>query len=627
MHSFLAQFKHLNIRVSALFTVFGLLAILNFWIVRTEFFRIKALEDQEKELLVLEGLPAQLVLEYGSAEMAALLSGKFTEAENRLKTASFGGEERDRKKLLTILKEMRLMAANFESPVLQANWNHQLGAYQVHFSNLKEQLDARQEQEATRFNFILLALLLLNFIGLGVGYSLFRFVVIRPLDHIARVSQNITSGKEQEKLPYEQEDEIGFTAMAINALIDDLQHARNFVVAIGKGELATAYEGVTENKAQDPNSLAGALLNMQRQMQTLAEKEKQRNWMNEGITRFTELIRQEQGNLQQLGDQVLRKLSAFLNVNQLGLYIKEKEGEEACLRLKACYAYNRKKYLNQTILVGEGLVGQVALDKETIYLTEIPADFANIKSGLGGAAPTAVVMVPLLGNEQLQGVLEVASLQEFKSHEIAFLERTASILGATILSERTSEENKKLLQDSQLMMEEMRNQEEEMRQNMEEMMAVQEDLSRSVKQENDLRSELVARMAALDSAALLTESDLYGNITFVNQKFCEVARYRPEEVLGKSHNILRHPDNPKSLFKDMWQTLKAGEVFKGRFPNLAKDGSTYWVESTIVPVLNEDRKPVKYIAVRFDVSKQVQKEQEFQELLSKIKISENACMN
>lgn len=128
---------------------------------------------------------------------------------------------------------------------------------------------------------------------------------------------------------------------------------------------------------------------------------------------------------------------------------------------------------------------------------------------------------------------------------------------------------KQLELQSQQMMEEVKAQEEELRQNMEEMQATQEELVKKMNEGDALRRDLDARMNALNAASILSESDEFGNITFVNDKFCEMAKYTRDEVMGKPHNILRHPNNPKTLYKEMWDTIKAGKVFQGTYPNRA----------------------------------------------------------
>lgn len=169
-------------------------------------------------------------------------------------------------------------------------------------------------------------------------------------------------------------------------------------------------------------------------------------------------------------------------------------------------------------------------------------------------------------------------------------------------------------------------------QNKEALLVVWYDLSERKRQEEQLKAalskslklqaELQARMIVLDRTALLTETDLHGNITYANQKFLETSKYSLEEVLGKPHHIIRHPENPKSLFTKMWKNIKAGMIFKAEYPNLAKDGATYWVDATIAPVLNENKKPYKYIGIRFDTTKSKENEAYIQYQNNELKINE-----
>ncbi len=177
-------------------------------------------------------------------------------------------------------------------------------------------------------------------------------------------------------------------------------------------------------------------------------------------------------------------------------------------------------------------------------------------------------------------------------------------------------EQKVLAAELQSHTEELRAQEEELRQNMEEMETTQEEMRRNMDETANLRAELAARMQVLDESAMLTESDLHGTITYVNDKFCEVSKWTREEVMGKPHSIVRHPDNPASLYKGMWATLKSGGIFKGQFRNRAKDGTDYWVDSTIAPVLNAEGQTVKYIGIRYDITHQMTQYEKVNELLA-----------
>ncbi|MBA1433404.1 MAG: PAS domain S-box protein [Epsilonproteobacteria bacterium] len=126
---------------------------------------------------------------------------------------------------------------------------------------------------------------------------------------------------------------------------------------------------------------------------------------------------------------------------------------------------------------------------------------------------------------------------------------------------------------------------------------------------------------AIENSNIVSKTDVNGIITFVNDEFCKISGYSKEELVGKNHNIVRHPDVPASKFRLLWKTIKSKNIYKGTVKNRAKDGSTFYVNTTVIPILDEEGAIEEFIAIRYDVTKEVfyresleKKEKELEEL-------------
>ena len=118
---------------------------------------------------------------------------------------------------------------------------------------------------------------------------------------------------------------------------------------------------------------------------------------------------------------------------------------------------------------------------------------------------------------------------------------------------------------------------------------------------------------ALDKAAIVAITDRHGTIVYVNQTFCEISKYNSEELIGKTHRIIKSGYHSRDFFKELWFTIKTGKVWKGEVKNKAKDGSYYWVDTTIIPFLNDRGLPDRYLAIRFDISDRKRAEEALRE--------------
>ncbi len=314
------------------------------------------------------------------------------------------------------------------------------------------------------------------------GIIIFSYFIIKSLQQSILKPISLLNKLAQGKIVKSEDlvnNELDEVILASNKLSQNLQKASEFAKSIGKGDFDTNFQPDNEEDV-----LGNALVQMRQRLKEVAEDDRRRSWVSEGLTKFGDLIRTNSDSLHRLSDIFLSELIEYLGANQGGVFISRLEDERseyiASLDLIAYYAYDRKKYQNKVTKVhphyAGDLVGQTFLEKEKIYLKEIPDNYINITSGLGDAPPSYLLLIPLKVNEKVEGVLELASFQAFEPHQVLFIETIGETFAASITAVKVAEHTQVILNDLQEKTESLQAQEEEMRQNMEELTVTQEQM-------------------------------------------------------------------------------------------------------------------------------------------------------
>jgi len=423
-----------------------------------------------------------------------------------------------------------------------------------------------------------------------------------------------------ENLEINSGDEIAEMASSVNLLMEGLNKTTVFAEQIGEGNLKAEFVPLSQK-----DLLGNALLKMRQSLVHAEEEEKNRriedekqNWATEGLAKFGEILRTSSNNIEGLAFNIMSNLINYLKVNQGALFVVDDTNEsDLILEMKSAIAYGRRKFIKKQVAVGEELVGRCAFEKKTIYMTDIPQSYIQITSGLGTANPTALLLVPLVLNESIFGVVELASFKPIEKYQIDFVEKLGESIASTISTVKVNEKTSLLLKQSKQQSEELAAQEEEMRQNLEELQATQEEAARR-------EFEATGVIKALSSTAFTVEYDLDGTILSANDKYTNLLGVSQEQIIGKKHSDgYEFTPEMKANYDLFWGDLRRG-VSKKQTNKVNYNGKELWIEESYTPIVgqNED-KPYKILKIGFDITSQVLREKELKFQKSEIEKETN----
>ncbi|MFA6290839.1 MAG: response regulator [Victivallales bacterium] len=315
------------------------------------------------------------------------------------------------------------------------------------------------------FSIVIFCILGGTVIGIIAGYLISRNIS-SAVNRLVGSVEAVAIGDLEISIDTSGNDELGTLAKAFNGMVDTFKNVVKQSNSIAKGDYSIQ---ITPRSGKD--ELAVALSQMTSSLRETTAANERQNWLKTGQTRLNDGIRGDL-DLDAICRSVLDFLAGYLDIKVGGIFILEGD----TLRLLGTYGYKKRKNLSVEFKIGESLVGQAALEKKRILLTNVPEDYVYVSSGLGESVPRNIVDLPLMAGNQLVGVLELATVGEIEGKAEEFLDLVSESIGIAIASARARVKMRELLEQTQQQAEELQTQQEELKVANEEMQTQQEEL-------------------------------------------------------------------------------------------------------------------------------------------------------
>lgn len=440
---------------------------------------------------------------------------------------------------------------------------------------------------------------LLGLAFLSIVISILSKSITDPVKRITGMLNRMSRGElsADMRVQHITNDELGDMGDAINKTLDGLIHKERFADEIGKGQLDTELELMSED-----DLLGKSLVEMRDSLKKASEEEEvrkqfdeRRRWSADSLARINEIIRKYNHDLEQLCTNLVKEVVVAIDANQGGIFLlNDNDDSDHIYEMKAAFAYNRQKLLKKSFKVGEGLLGTCVAEKEQIYLKELPNDYIEITSGLGGANPNNLFIVPFIHDGKVLGVIELASFKLIEDYQQELILKVAESVASAISFAQTNTITHELLEQSKLQAEMMAAQEEEMRQNLEELRSTQEEAQRQ-------HDQVSGMIEAFGKLVMWTDYDAKGNVIGASDSLLAHLNVAQDRLIGASLSK-EFADNGYSIeeFNQLWTSVKAGSartiVLKRKVGN-----ETRTFEEVFTPVY-EGSNLLKVLKVSHDIT-------------------------
>ena len=381
---------------------------------------------------------------------------------------------------------------------------------------------------------------------------------------------------------------------------DKNEEIKGFIHSLIAGELHNSVELtlIDQSLSETLNELKDSLSRNRKMERQRRLDERQRNWTSEGLAEFGDILRKNSLEMETMTYAVISGLIRYLEANQGALFLVHEDESDRYLEMVACYAYDRKKFPGKRVAWGDGLIGAAAVERKGYYTDKISDGYLTITSGLGKANPRYLLIEPLVWNDQVFGIIEIATFNRMEDYKIQFVQRVAENIATTISTMDSNLRTEQLLKETRAQADQLLVQEEQVRQNMEALKLAQDERAKQAE-------IFISFTNTVNHTLMRADYNTDGNLIYANTRFLKKLGYSGNREIEGKHISMFINEKDHAWFNSLWEQLsKGGRHFEGYMKHETKMGQDLWTMATYTCVRHDDGSVEKILFLAIDSTEQ-----------------------
>jgi len=482
----------------------------------------------------------------------------------------------------------------------------------------REELDQENTRYIFKINLSIFIILILFLMIIIVFYQLLNSKVYHSLTFIKKISEEALNDTFRENINVKYATLPEEIIRNLKKLFDKFQKTNKIIDLISKGKEKEVDEELLGNSLLKKSfkNLISNLIAIKSKEEERRKTEEEEKWISEGVMQISEVFKINNENVVLLAEEIISQLVNYTRAAQGAVFIYDEDLDSENLKLVAGYAYDRKRYIEDKVSLGSGLVGACAKEKHSIILKQVPEEYYKIGTAMGESSPQSIYLYPLLIEDNLLGVIELASFDVLGEKEIKYIEKVASNISISLSNAQNNLKTVRLLEQSRSQNEEIEFRETKL-QNI-----IEEHQEHKIQLENQ-KKEFEEYLKAINTAVAIISINRKGEINNMNENARNILRLKGKTK--NTNNLLDFKDDAPSsriLFKENLEMTNQGNLIRQESAYIAFDKKPVHVYEFWNPVKNRENKIEEILILFIDISLQKQNEILLKEHAQEVKMQE-----